>query len=337
MLLKRVALALAGLLFAALLLLILLLQWRPSLSEWETFRPTASGPGTVEVRWLGAATLYVSDGKTHLITDGYFSRSPLWRLLFPIAPNEPRIDRALADAAIDRLDAVFVVHSHFDHAMDAPTVALRTGAELVGSESTANVGRGSALPPSRIRVVTPGQPLRYGDFEVTFLLSDHVPQNPWIDALSGMNENIDAPLVPPAPVSAWKEGESWALMIEHPAGNVLIQGSAGFREGQLQGRTADLAFISSVGLFRQPAGFVDDYVANTVGATGAPTVVPIHWDDFFRELEDDTPPLPKAMEDLNTSFALMQTAMARYDSRLVFLRPGDSLYLPLRATTSTGP
>jgi L-ascorbate metabolism protein UlaG (beta-lactamase superfamily) len=48
------------------------------------------------------------------------------------------------------------VHTHFDHALDAAVVADRTGAVLVGGESTANIGRGHGLAEDRIRVVTPG-------------------------------------------------------------------------------------------------------------------------------------------------------------------------------------
>jgi len=57
--------------------------------------------------------------------------------------------------------------------MDAPEVARRTGARLLGSESTANIGRGWGLPESQIRVVVNRQPIRLGRFLLTPIESRH--------------------------------------------------------------------------------------------------------------------------------------------------------------------
>ncbi len=211
---------------------------------------------------------------------------------------------------------------------------MRTGADLVGSESTANVGRGAGMAESGIRVVVPGEPIRYGEFEVIFLLSDHVPQAAWLDRLTGMNESISAPLSPPAPVSAWKEGESYAVVIRHPRANILIQGSAGFVNGQLDGYQADLAFVSSVGLSRQRDGYVADYVRNTVIASGATKVVPIHWDDFFLPWQaQGTPALPRIMEDLDQSFRLLSDQVLAAGAEFLVLPPGQTIYFRKDETT----
>ena len=69
--------------------------------------------------------------------------------------------------------AVFPLHSHYDHAMGAPEVAKRTGALLLGSESTANIGRGWGLPETQIRVVTDREPIVLGKFTVTPIESRH--------------------------------------------------------------------------------------------------------------------------------------------------------------------
>src|SRR5699024_1133187 len=108
-------------------------------------------------------------------------------------------ERALQRAEIDRLAAVIVVHSHYDHAMDAPAVAERTGAELIGSESTANIGRGWGLAEDRLRVVEGGEALRFGRFKVTLLRSRHAPI---ATADGGV---IAQPLTPPARATAYKE------------------------------------------------------------------------------------------------------------------------------------
>ncbi|MGJ5749635.1 hypothetical protein [Streptomyces puniciscabiei] len=48
-------------------------------------------------------------------------------------------------------------------------MALETGAELVGSPSTANIGRGLGVPESRLPVVGDGGTVSYGRFDLTFL------------------------------------------------------------------------------------------------------------------------------------------------------------------------
>jgi L-ascorbate metabolism protein UlaG (beta-lactamase superfamily) len=330
---KRLIMMTAALLAAPLFLFVLLwalFSWRPDSSGWPQWPASDSAEaGALSVTWLGTSTLLISDGVTDLMTDAYFSRaSRLSVMTQDLAPDDERIDAMLRQYQIDGLDAVLVVHSHFDHAMDSPAVAMRTGAELVGSESTANVGRGAGMAESAIRVVVPGEAMRYADFEVIFLLSDHVPQAAWLDRLTGMNEPISEPLSPPAPVSAWKEGESYALLIRHPQGNILIQGSAGFVDGQLDGYQADLAFVSSVGLSRQRDGYVADYVRNTVTASGAPKVVPIHWDDFFLPWQaENTPAMPLIMEDLEGSFRLLSDEVGAAGAEFVVLPPGQTIYL----------
>src|SRR5262249_20190548 len=149
-------------------------------------------PDQLRVTFLGTSTLLFDDGETALLTDGYFSRPGVWKVYFgKVAPDLEVIRRSLERAGIRRLAAVITVHSHIDHAMDAPEVAKRTGALLVGSASTANVGRGWSLPEDRLRVIHGGETMSFGRFQVTLLRAQHSPH------AVAMGE-IHAPLVPPA-------------------------------------------------------------------------------------------------------------------------------------------
>ena len=330
---RRVIFIAASVLLLVLCALVIGLNTRPSLHHWADFRATdadlSAPPGSLNITWLGTATVLISDGETSLLSDGFFSRPSLISLACgPIEPNRKRIEQALAEYGIDSLDAVMVLHSHYDHAMDAPVVAQQTGALLMGSSSSANVARGLGLPEQQIRTVTAGEPIRIGAFKVTFLVSDHVPQNALIDQATGMNKPITEPLTPPAWVHQWKEGESWAVMVEHDQGKILLQGSAGYRSDQLAGYQADLAMVSSVGLFRQNEQFQQEYFHETVSATGAETVVPIHWDDFFTPLTgQDTPPLPWLIEHLNGSFQSLSEPARKTGVRFMVVSPGQTFSL----------
>jgi hypothetical protein len=86
--------------------------------------------------------------------DGFFSRPSFARLAFTrIEPNRAAIVSGLRKLEVHELAAVIPLHSHYDHAMDAPLVALQKGAQLIGSESTLNIGRGLGMPAGRPVVV----------------------------------------------------------------------------------------------------------------------------------------------------------------------------------------
>ena len=259
----------------------IVLSLRADLSAWEMrVAPDAPlGYDGVTASYFGVSTLLFDDGETQLLTDGFFSRPGLLALLGvgSVAPEIDRIEGALERAAVDRLVAVFAVHSHYDHAMDVGEVALRTGASVVGSRSTANVARGAGVPESQIVEVVAGAPMRFGAFTVTVLESRHAPI---VDGRPPIPGEIAEPLVPPASVRAWREGGSFSILIEHPRGSALVQGSAGYLEGALAGRHADVVFLGIGGLDWLPEDHMSAYFTEVVQRVSPTRIYPVHWDDL---------------------------------------------------------
>ncbi|HEY8102277.1 MAG TPA: MBL fold metallo-hydrolase [Burkholderiaceae bacterium] len=237
----------------------------------------------LRVMFMGVATLLFDDGETAIMTDGYFSRPGRAAMQGKMEPNQERITKSLQRAGVKSLAAVIVVHSHFDHALDSPTVVRKTGALLVGSNSTANIGRGSGLPEEKIRVAANGQTMEFGRFKVTFLASAHLP----IGFAMG---DIKEPLLLPARASEYKAGDCYTLLIEHDGHTILVQGSAGFIPGALKGRKADVVYLGVGGMSAIVGTYKNDYWHELVQTVGARRVIPIHWDDFFVSNEEPLKP-----------------------------------------------
>jgi len=263
--------------------------------------PAAQQDSAVTITWLGVSTLLVDDGDCALLTDGFFSRPALLDVgLRRLKSSTSRIDGCLARAGIDGLVAVLPVHTHYDHAMDCGVVAERTGAVVVGGESTANIARGQGLSEDRIVVVSPGTEMDFGAFGVTLIESHHCPP----DRFPGV---ISRPVVPPAKTSAYRCGETWSTLIHHrpSAQRLLIQGSAGFVPGALDGQRADVVYLGVGQLGIQPRRYIEQYWDQTVNAVGAQRAVLIHWDDFFRPLTDPLRALPYAGDDLDITLRIL--------------------------------
>lgn len=276
---------------------------RPDIGRYaDRFDVTPAQPDApVSVTWLGVTTMLIDDGSSALMTDGYFSRPSLARVaLRKVAPSAARIDGALARAGARELAAVIPLHSHIDHALDSAVVAERTGAALVGGESTANVGRGQGLSADRVIVATPGAPITLGAYEVTLIESRHCPP----DRFPGV---ITRPVVPPVKASAYRCGEAWSALVAHRGSgrNVLIMGSAGFIPGALAGRHAEVVYLGIGQLGIQPRQYLIDYWNETVRAVGASTVVLTHWDDFFSPLSKPLRALPYAGDDLHATMRVL--------------------------------
>ena len=280
---------------------------RPDIARYANrFDVPAAEPGALSATWLGVATLLLDDGSSALMTDGYFSRPSLARIAAgKVAPSAARVDGCLARAKVSRLAAVIPVHTHIDHVMDSALVADRTGAQLVGGESAANVGLGYGLPDDRIVVAVSGEPIRLGAFDVTLVESHHCPP----DRFPGV---ISAPLTPPVQASAYRCGEAWSTLIHHRPSDrrLLIQGSAGYVKGALNGQRADAVYLSVGQLGLQPRSYLDEYWTETVRAVGARTVVVIHWDDFFRPLSKPLRALLYAGDDLDVSIRVLDELAA---------------------------
>lgn len=310
---KRLLLALLVLLILAAGGLAWLLQQHPSLAPWAALnwggKPVVAPPPALRVSFLGVATVLLDDGETAILTDGFFSRpDKLQAFLGKVEPDLDAITRGMQRAGIPgktgKLAAVIPVHSHYDHAMDAPEVAKRTGALLLGSESTANVGRGWGLPESQIRVARLGEPMQFGRFTVTLYPGRHAPTG-----FAG--GEITAPLKPPVRASAYKEGQSYAVHVQHQGQTLLIVGSAGFEPGALKDVRAQVVLLGIGALGPRSDAHRDALWREVVASVQAQRVIPIHWDDFWVPSGQPMRPMPPPLDRFDVSMEFLRARGAK--------------------------
>lgn len=280
--------------------------------HWPGGTPvTATAKPPLKVTFLGVASVLFDDGETALLTDGFFSRpDKMQTFLGQIEPDLQAITNGLRRAGIPdqtgKLAVVIPLHSHYDHAMDAPEVAKRTGAWLLGSESTAMVGRGWGLSESQIHIAVLGKPTTFGRFTVTLLAGAHSPTG-----FTG--GEILEPLTPPVRASDYKEGQSYAALVQHDGRSILVTGSAGFVPGALQGVRADVVLLGIGALGMRSDAFRSDYWREVVGSVHAQRVIPIHWDDFWVASTLPMQPMPVPLDRFEVSMLFLQQ-QAKHDA-----------------------
>ena len=284
---------------------------RPSLAPYKDhiLSHVDDKPDGLRVTFLGVSTLLFDDGETAILTDGFFTRPGKLRTLFTkIEPDHNLIARYIERAGIEKLRAVIVLHSHLDHALDAPVVAMETGADLVGSESTARIGRGYGFPEDKIQVIRDGDSKSFGRFRVRFLRSEHSP----LTFLSSfhihyvlLHGDIEDEIKLPARWYEYKEGGSYSVLIEHDGRTLLVQGSAGFRKGAVRDQCADVVFLGIGTLGKLDDDYRNDYWQEVVEAVKAKRVIPIHWDDFTLSLDQPLVPMSNLFDDFDKTMGFL--------------------------------
>lgn len=267
--------------------LLALLAWRTwqirgSIEDlgWPSAIVASEAHGGVTATWLGISTLLFDDGETQVLIDGAFTRvGAIDSLLFQrVRSDVPTINYAMATFGINRLAAIVPVHSHHDHAIDAGHVANRSTAIVLGSESTANIVRGADVPVDQYQILADGEERQFGDFTIKLIASLHAPIG--TDGQEVFPGIIELPLRQPARIAEYRTGVAWSILISHPRGTTLVQGSAGYIEGKLSGQTADVVMLGLGGLAALGENYTSTYWQETVATTAATRVIAIHHDDF---------------------------------------------------------
>ncbi|TGK89338.1 MBL fold metallo-hydrolase [Leptospira bourretii] len=304
--------------------------FRPSgnLNHYDSYFPhdSKTNPipkGKVRATFLGTSSILLDDGETQILTDGFFSRPSLWKTAFSKIESDPKTVLSVIERAkINRLGAIFVCHSHYDHVMDAPLVAKLTKAKLFGSSSTLNVGTGAGLPTDQMQKFVTGKPIAIGKFTVTVLESKHTP--PFrifgkTNATDPNHPNIETPLVQPVKAFDYIEGGTFDFFIQHGKNKIFIKSSTNFVEGALDKLQADILFLGIAQLSLQPVLFQDEFYKQNVQTLKPKLMIPIHWDNFFKPLSEPLEPNLQLGDDFdaNMKSILKRTEKEKIEVKLL--------------------
>ncbi|HWF54991.1 MAG TPA: MBL fold metallo-hydrolase [Solirubrobacteraceae bacterium] len=236
-------------------------------------------PAGLSVQWLGVSGYRMTFEGHDLFVDPYVSRVPLRSVLArrPALPDPALIERYIGGS--ERPVGVLVGHTHFDHAVDAPAIAKRLRCPAYGSDSLAALMRLHGAGELAVEV-EPYRSYELGPFTVSFTPSLHSKlllglAVPFDGQLSC--EQLDA-LTP----GAYRCGAVYGIRIEVAGISFYHQGSANLIDDAIRGEPVDVFLAGVAG-----RGFTPHYWTRVLRALQPRTVVPTHYDDFFRPLDGE--------------------------------------------------
>jgi L-ascorbate metabolism protein UlaG (beta-lactamase superfamily) len=236
-------------------------------------------PAGVEIEWLGTAGYRLTcEGQTLLI-DPYLTRVPL-RAVFgrtPALADGSLHERFLAQSTLGKVVGILVGHTHFDHAIDVPTLTRSLDTTAYGSDSLARLMGLYGLEQRAVQVA-PRRPYELGPFTVRFFPSLHSKlllgyRVPFDGALSC--EHLEA--LSPA---AYKCGAVYGIHVTVAGMTLYHQGSANLIDDEVPTGGVDVFLAGIAG-----RSFTDAYWNRILPRLQPAVVVANHFDDFFRPLD----------------------------------------------------
>ena len=277
----------------------------------------------MKVTFFGTTTLLFDDGKDQILFDAHLTRPSLLQFAFGSAPTDTKlVDEKLKLHHVERLRAIFVSHSHYDHVLDAAYIANQCGAVIYGSSSTMKVAEGGDVPEDRRIEFQANETYEVGGYRIKVIPSIH--SKPTI-INNDLGQTIDKPIHQPAKLRDYKEGGSYDFYVEVDGKRIMIRPSFNYILGQMDGYKADVLFLGVAGLQKADAETEKIFYQETIEKLEPKLVIPVHWDNFFSPLTKPVTCMPKLIEKTEVVFYKLAQYCEAKDVNCLIQIPGTSI------------
>lgn len=284
-------------------------------------------PGEVQLTYLGNAGWEITDGTTTVLVDPFLTQFARWE---PGAANDgPNpdamyvVDSARINRHVQRADYILVTHGHSDHALDAGYIANKTGANILGTETIANLARAYRVPEQQLVTVIGGEDYDFDTFSVKVIPSIHsaLDDKRYFSNGRGIAGTAPRGLTAPLRRRDYQEGGSLAYLIRMAGHEILVMGSMNFIEREMQGLRPDIALVGANSQRLE----IHDFTGRLLRALGYPAlVIPSHADGYG----NPNPP-PAALADRERFREEVRAASP--NSRYVYPKWFEPIVVPPRA------
>ena len=238
---------------------------------------------SIDLKYLGCAGWEITQGNTTVLIDPYISRLKLGSGKSISKEDNRRTfssddyfesDTSVIDEIISKVDYILVHHSHFDHLSDVPYIASKTGARVIGTETTCNILEAYGIPAEQLVRVKGGEDYQFENFSVRIIPSLHsaLKDKQYFDS-----RTYTEPPALPLRIKDFVEGGSIMFLLRFDSHSVLSAGSMNFIEREIQGLSPDI-ILPGVNFSRLE---IFNYTERLLRATNYPKIViPAHWDNY---------------------------------------------------------
>jgi L-ascorbate metabolism protein UlaG (beta-lactamase superfamily) len=293
--------------------------------------PAPLAVGELRLTYLGNAGWEITDGRRVVLVDPFLTQFARWQPGASSAGPEPEgvyaPDTALINRHVRRADYILITHGHSDHALDAGYIAKRTGAVVIGHETTANLARAYAVPENQLITVRGGEDYDFEELSVRVVPSIHsaLDNKRYFNNGRGIAGTAPRGLRAPLRRVDYQEGGSFAYLLRMGGHEVLVMGSMNYIEREMEGLRPDIALVGANSQRLE----IYNYTGRLMRALGYPAlVIPSHADNY-----GDPKPNAAALAD-RTRF-LEEVRAASPGSRTFFPSWFTPIVVPARSAVAT--